>query len=159
MEEKSRTLLKEEMKELQRLGESLVKLPLERINIIEMPDELRDAVLHPTTIKKHEAKRRQMQYVGTLMRNVDVEPIRAYISNMDLGSKDASRALKKIEMWRDDLVNGKEGALECVLNELHGADRQHIRQLVRNAVKENEKGAPPKSSRALFRYLRELISE
>lgn len=159
MEEKSRTLLKEEMKELQRFGESLVKLPLERINKIEMPEELRDAILHARTLKKHEARRRQMQYVGTLMRNVDVDPIRSYIDNINLGSKDESRVFNKIETWRDDLVKGKEGAIECVLNELPGADRQHLRQLVRNAVKESEKGFSPKSSRALFRYLRELMTE
>lgn len=159
MEEKSRTRLKEEMQDLQRLGESIVKLPLDRINKIEMPEELRDAILLARTLKKHGAMRRQMQYVGTLMRNVDTEPIRCFIDNIKIGSKDESRTFNKLEKWRDDLVNGKDGVMDCVLNELPGVDRQHIRQLVRNAVKEKEKEQPPKASRALFRYLKELTSE
>jgi ribosome-associated protein len=159
MEEKSRTRLKEEMQDLQRLGESIVKLPLDRINKIEMPEELREAILLARTLKKHGAMRRQMQYVGTLMRNVDTEPIRSFIDNIKIGSKDESRTFNKLEKWRDDLVNGKAGVMDCVLNELPGVDRQHIRQLVRNAVKEKEKVQPPKASRALFRYLKELTSE
>jgi ribosome-associated protein len=159
MEEKSRTRLKEEMQDLQRLGESIVKLPLDRINKIEMPEELREAILLARTLKKHGAMRRQMQYVGTLMRNVDTEPIRSFIDNIKIGSKDESRTFNKLEKWRDDLVNGKAGVMDCVLNELPGVDRQHIRQLVRNAVKEKEKVRPPKASRALFRYLKELTSE
>jgi ribosome-associated protein len=159
MEEKSRTRLKEEMQDLQRLGESIVKLPLDRINKIEMPEELREAILLARTLKKHGAMRRQMQYVGTLMRNVDTEPIRSFIDNIKIGSKDESRTFNKLEKWRDDLVNGKAGIMDCVLNELPGVDRQHIRQLVRNAVKEKEKEQPPKASRALFRYLKELTSE
>ena len=131
MEEKSRTRLKEEMQDLLRLGESIVKLPLDRINKIEMPEELRDTILLARTLKKHGAMRRQMQYVGTLMRNVDTEPIRCFIDNIKLGSKYESRTFNKLEKWRDDLVNGKDGALDCVLNELPGVDRQHIKQLVK----------------------------
>ena len=56
-------------------------------------------------------------------------------------------------------MNGKDGVMDCVLNKLPGVDRQHIRQLVRNAVKEKDKEQPPKASRALFRYLKELTSE
>ena len=159
MEEKSRTRLKEEMQDLQRLGESIVKLPLDRINKIEMPEELRDAILLARTLKKHGAMRRQMQYVGTLMRCVNTEPIKYFIDNIKLGSKDESRAFNKLEKWRDDLVNGKEGVMDCVLNELPGVDRQHIRQLVRNAVKEKKKELSPKASRGLFKYLRELTAE
>ena len=124
-----------------------------------MPKELREAILFAKTLKKHGALRRQMQYVGTLMRNVDTKPIRSFLDNIMLGNKNASRAFKKLEKWRDDLVNGKEGVMDCVVNELPGVNRQHIRQLVRNAVKEKENQQPPKASRALFRYLRELMSE
>ncbi len=159
MEGKSRTRLKQEMHDLQRLGEDILKLSLDHINKIEMPEELREAILFARTLKKHGALRRQLQYVGTLMRNVDTEPIRRFIDNIKLGSKNESTAFNKLEKWRDDLVNGKEGVMDCVLNELPGVNRQHIRQLVRNAVKEKEKQQSPKASRALFRYLRELMSE
>jgi ribosome-associated protein len=159
MEEKSRTRLKEEMQDLQRLGESIVKLPLDRINKIEMPEELRDAILLARTLKKHGAMRRQMQYIGTLMRKIDTEPIRRFVDDINRGSKNESREFHKFEKLRDDLMNGREGAMEQVLEIYPGVDRQHLRQLVRNAVKEKEKEQPPKASRALFRYLKELTSE
>ncbi len=159
MEEKSRTQLKEEMRALQQLGEDVVHLPVDRINKIEMPEELREAVLLARTLKKHEARRRQMQYVGTLMRKIDSEPIKNFVDNINSGSKKEARAFHKLEKIRDDLLAGKEGAMSDVLNGFPGADRQHIRQLIRNAGKEKEKVLPPKSSRALFKYLKELTSE
>ncbi len=159
MEEKSRTRLKEEMKSLQLLGETIVKLPVDRINKIVMPDVLREAVLLAKTLTKHEARRRQMQYIGTLMRKIDAEPIRRFVDDINRGSKEESREFHKFEKLRDDLMNGRESAMEQVLEIYPGVDRQQLRQLVRNAVKEKEKEQPPKASRALFRYLRELTSE
>jgi ribosome-associated protein len=159
MEEKSRTRLKEDMKSLQLLGETIVKLPVDRINKIDMPDVLREAVLLARTLTKHEARRRQMQYIGTLMRKIDAEPIRRFVGDINRGSKNESRKFHKLEKLRDDLINGKEGAMEQVLEIYPGVDRQHLRQLVRNVVKEKEKEQPPKASRALFRYLKELTSE
>jgi len=147
------------MKALQQLGENLVKLPIDKINKIEMPEELRDAIFLAKTLKKHEAKRRQMHYIGTFMRKIDLEPIRAILDDINRGSKSESRALHKLEKWRNDLISGKEGAMGDVLNEFPGVDRQHIRQLIRNAGKEKEKDLPPKSSRALFKYLKEQISQ
>ena len=159
MEEKSRTQLKEDMKSLQLLGETIVKLPLERINKIDMPDVLREAVCLARTLTKHEARRRQMQYIGTLMRKIDAELISRFVDDINRGSKNESREFNKLEKLRDDLMNGREGAMEQVLEIYPGVDRQHLRQLVRNAVKEKEKEQSPKPSRALFRYLKELTSE
>ena len=159
MEEKSKTKLKEDMKALQQLGERLVKLPTDRINKIEMPEELREAILLARTLKKHEARRRQMQYIGTLMRKIDSEPIKCFVEDVNSGSKYEARAFHKLEKLREDLINGREGAMEQVLEKYPVVDRQHLRQLVRNALKEKEKEQPPKASRALFRYLKELSSE
>lgn len=147
------------MQSLQQLGESLVDLPVEKINRVEIPEILREAVLLARTLKKHGARRRQLQYIGTLMREVDAEPIRAFLENIDRGSKEETRAFQRLEKCRDELVDGSSGAADRVLAEFPGADRQHIRQLVRNAVREREKQQPPKSSRALFKYLKTLQSE
>jgi len=159
MEEKSRTQLKEDMKSLQQLGESIVRLPIERINKIDMPDVLRESILLAKTLIKHGARRRQMQYIGTLMRKIDAEPIRRFVDDMNLGSKKESRKLQKLEKLREDLIHGKDGVMDKLLGKYPGADRQHLRQLVRNAVKEKEKQQPPKASRVLFKYLKEVSSE
>ena len=100
-----------------------------------------------------------MQYIGTLMRAVDPEPIRRFVEEAGSNSKEQSIAFHKIEKWRDELIAGKNGVLDDVVREFPEADRQHIRQLVRNALKENEKEKTPRSSRALFKYLKEVSAE
>ena len=76
MEDKSKTQLKKEMHELQALGKQLVELPVERIKSIEIPEKLAEALLFAKTIKKHGALKRQLHYIGALMRDVDANPIR-----------------------------------------------------------------------------------
>jgi len=93
------------------------------------------------------------------MRKIDAEPIRCFIEDINSGSKMESRFFHKLGKWRDELLAGKEGVMDDILSEIPGADRQHLRQLIRNAAKEKEKDLPLKSSRALFKYLKELTSE
>ncbi len=157
MEQKSRTQNKKEAQALQKLGEQLVGLSPDQINKMIMSQELRDAVLFAKTIKKHGARRRQMQYIGTLMREIDPEPIRRAIEIIAQGKKRNVRAMQQIEKWRDGLVDGNDDLYEDILSRFPGAERQRLSRLVRNAQKEKEKNKPPKSSRALFRYLKELL--
>jgi len=159
MEEQSRTRRKQEMRRLQQMGEKLVQLPGEKISRVEMPEVLREAIHLAKTLKTHEARRRQMQYIGTLMRKVDVDPIRAFLQDLERGSRKAVHAFHRLEKLRDDLIADPAGAVDRVLAVFPDADRQHVCQLVRNAVREREKERPPKSSRALFKYLQGLQSE
>jgi len=87
IEQKSKSQLKREMSALQAMGERLVKLTANQIGAMEMPEDLREAVLFARTLKKHEALRRQMQYIGALMREVDPEPIRKALDNIGRGRR------------------------------------------------------------------------
>lgn len=157
---KSKSQLKREAHELQQLGEQLTKLSADRLQRIRMPEELREAVLFAKSIKSRGALRRQIQTIGSLMRDIDAEPIRNALEDIAGGSKRQAIHFQKLERWRDALINEGElpldESIEAIVEELPQADRQQLRRLALNARKERETSKPPKSSRALFRYLREL---
>ena len=151
----SKSQRKREMHELQDLGERLVQLSAERLAGLGLPDDLRRAVEEARRITKHEARRRQMQYIGRLMRGVDAAPIRETIAVLDGRSAAETASMHRLERLRVRLLHD-----ETVLTELArdhpGADLQHLGQLRRNALKEKEQGKAPRSFRELFRALRDL---
>lgn len=157
--EKSKSQVKREMHELLALGAEIVNLPKEQFAKIELPEDLLDAITEARRITQHGAHKRQLQYIGKLMRNVDADQIREQIDTLEGHSKQAAAALHHIERWRDDLLADGDAALERLLTEFPSADRQYLRQLLRNAKKELQENKPPKSSRGLFKYLRELLGE
>jgi ribosome-associated protein len=105
---------------------------------------------------RHGARRRQLQYVGVLMRKIDPTPIRIALENIRLGDHQKNLAFKKLERWRDALREGDPLLIEEILLACPSAERQRLHQLVRNARKEAEKGAPGRASRVLFQYLRQI---
>jgi ribosome-associated protein len=143
---------------LQTLGEQLVGLTPDQIDGLEISEELREAVLFTKKIKKGEALRRQIQYIGVLMRDVDPERIRSALDAIARGRDQDARLFQELEHWRDGLVEGKEGLLAEVLHRFPGADGKWMNQLVLNARRERDANKPPKSARTLFRYLRKLAS-
>jgi ribosome-associated protein len=153
---KSRTQKKNEARALQKLGEELVALSPEQLANIDMADELRKAVVDAVKIKSHGARRRQLQRIGKLMREIDSEPIQSALDNIRLGDHQKNLAFKKIEKWRDKLRQGNLVLIEEILNNCSDADRQRLTQLARNANKEYEAGKSVKSSRILFRYLKQV---
>jgi len=155
-EPKSKSQVKREMLALQSLGERLFDLPADRIKMIEMPPELRDALLFGKTIRKGEARRRQIQYIGALMREIDPGPIEKVLDSIQRGHFQNTEHFKELERWRDELVGGNEGSLEEIVSKFPAADRRTLRRLALNARKEREENRPPKASRALFRLLKEL---
>lgn len=155
-ERKSKSQVKREMLSLQSLGEQLVELSPDQIGKIEMSDDLREAVLFARKLKRGEALRRQMQHIGSLMREVDPDPIRRALDAVSRGQRVDAQLFRTIEQCRDGLLDGKDELLEDIMNRFPDADRQRLRQFVLHARKEQELNKPPKSSRALFRYLREL---
>jgi ribosome-associated protein len=156
MEKKSKSQVKREMLALQSLGEKLVDLTLEQINSMEMPQDLREAVLFARTLKKSETWRRQMQYIGTLMRDADPEPIRRALDGISRGRGHDAQLFRELEQWRSGLVDGNDDFLEKTVHRFPAADRKRLRSLALKARKEREENQPPKASRVLFRYLREL---
>jgi ribosome-associated protein len=159
MERKSKSQVKREMLGLQSLGEDLVELSPDQIARIDMPEDLREAVLFAGKLKRGEALRRQLQYIGSLMREIDPDPIHQAVENVKRGRRVDAQVFRTIEQWRDGLVGGDEVLFEEIMSRFAGADRQRLRQLVLHARKESELNKPPKSIRALFRYLRKLLDE
>lgn len=153
-ERPSKTQLKQAMHALQALGEALIALSTDQLGRLELPEELRDAVLEAKRLRSREALRRQMQYIGRLMRSVESEAIAAQLADLQ-GESDAAKArFHSLERWRARLLE-EDGALTEWLAAHPGADAQTLRQLVRTARQEQAQGKPPRASRALFRLLRE----
>ena len=151
--EKSRTRLKKEAAALQKMGQRLVGLSDEQLERMDLPAQLIDALRDVRPMKSHGARRRQMQYIGTLMRKVDAEPIEQALLEIEQGDYRQARTFHRIEAWRDRLVGGDDDLIDEIVDAFPEASRQRLGQLVRSARKEKEKNAPPKSARNLFRYL------
>lgn len=152
----SKTQRKQQMEALQTLGEELVALPADRVRKIDIPDELRDAVRDAQRMTRpDDARRRQMQYIGKLMRSVDIEPVRAALEQVRSTSAQETARLHRLEKLRSDLL-----ADEKVLGEIAArhpsADLQQLRSLRRAALKEQERMSPPRSYRAIFQMLKEI---
>jgi len=156
-EEKSKSQVKRDMHALQELGKELVNLPKEQFANIELPEALYDAIVEARHIHQHGALKRQLQYIGKRMRSVDADGIREQIDTLTGHSKQAVATLHHIERWRDRLLEDGDAALTGLVVAFSTADKQYLRQLMRNARKETLENKPPKSARALFKYLRELM--
>lgn len=154
----SKTRKKQAMQDLQELGEELVRLPESRLAKLSLPEGLRAAVMDCRRMTKHEALRRQLQYIGRLMRSVDPAPIQAQINQWRGQSSQATALMHKIERWRDRLI-AEEDTLTEFLRDVPGVDATEARQLIRNARREAAENRPPKSSRALFRLIRDALGE
>lgn len=153
----SKTQRKREMTALQALGAELVKLAPEQRARVELPDALRDAIAVLDRIASFEARRRQMQYIGRLMRSVDADAIRAAIGRATGDSKEAVALMHRCERWRDRLLDD-DGALTEFLAAYPQADAQRLRSTIRAARRERDAGGPPKHARALYRCLHEVLS-
>ncbi len=149
----SKTRRKKEMHALQALGTALVGLSPQQLERMDLPEALYEAVLEAQRIRSHEARRRQLQYIGRLMRSLDAEPIAARLAHVQ-GESDAAKAeFHAVERWRARLLED-DAALNDWLDAHPGCDVQMLRQLIRNARREAAEGKPPRASRALFRLLR-----
>ncbi len=157
-ERKSRTRAKLEVEALQRLGEQLINLSLEQIRTMEIPETLKKEVIFAKTITRHGAMRRQLQYIGSIMRTIDPETIETAIDRLSLARAVASSKFKAMEKIREDLMDGEASCLEAFLDSHPQADRQRLRQLVRNATQEIAAKKPPKAYRLLFKYIREIMA-
>ena len=151
----SKSQRKREMTALQGLGVELVGLSRDRLAKIEMPERLRDAILDAQRITKHEARRRQMQYIGKIMRDVDAAPLKEALDALKGVSDVANARQHRLEKLRTRLMED-EAVFGEVARGFPQADIQHLRQLRRNAIREAQQGRPPRAYRELFRELREL---
>lgn len=151
----SKTRRKKDMHALQALGESLVELNAAQLQNIELPEALRHAIEEAQQLRKHEARRRQMQYIGRLMRSVDPAPIQAYLDSLAGQSATATAALHRVERWRDRLIED-DAAFTEFANSYPHADLQPLRASVREARKEHATNRPPRHYRELFRLIKAI---
>jgi ribosome-associated protein len=154
-ERPSKSQKKREMAALQDMGAELVALGRDQLKKIDLPEDLRDAVRDAQRFTQHEARRRQLQYIGRLMRDLDPEPIRAALDEIKGVSTAAAARLHHLERLRTRLMEDDKVIGE-IAHAHPNADLQHLRQLRRNALKEQELSKPPRAYRELFRVLREL---
>ncbi len=153
----SKSQMKRDMLALQELGEKLIELSKDQLNQIELPEELRSAVAQAQSIKKHGAKRRQMQFIGRLMRNSDAVQIQQQLDNLTRHSALLINQLHKIEKWRDQLIENGDEALSKFLDEYPQADRQQLRSLVRSAIQERKADKPPKFYSKIFQFIKQYV--
>ena len=153
----SKTRRKKEMHALQQLGAQLIELNEQQLNELRLPEALLEAVQDARRLRgKHEALRRQLQYVGRVMRDIDPAPLRAALEQWRGQGRESTAQLHAIERWREDLL-ASEPALARFLDAHPKVDSQRLRSLIRNARREQAAALPPKSYRELFRLLRETI--
>jgi ribosome-associated protein len=152
----SKTLRKKNMHALQRLGEQLVALNPAQLEQLDLAEKLRDAVIEARKLKKNEARRRQMQYIGRLMREIDAAPIRQKLDSLQGPQKQHQAWLNLIERWRERLLQDEAGVGEFA-DFYPQADLQLLRILVGDAQRETLLSLPLKNYRELFRELCKLI--
>jgi ribosome-associated protein len=155
-ERPSKTRLKKESHDLQHLGEQLAALSDNQLAGLDLDEPVRDAVQMYKRTKSHEGRRRQMQYVGKLMRRIDTEQLREAVASLQLGHAKDSLALHEAERWRTELL-ASDDALTAWMEAHPAADAQQLRSLIRAARKDAAAAPEQRSGRAfreLFQYIK-----
>ena len=154
----SKTQRKRDMHALQALGEELITLPDSQLEQIPLPERLREAVLDARKMTKRGALHRQRQYIGRLMREIDAEPVREAVEIIRARERSQHMIFHQAERWRDRIIDAGDEAIEQLVQTYPDADRQRLRSMLLIARKESDGDRRPAAARALFRYVRDLIS-
>jgi ribosome-associated protein len=154
----SKTKQKKSAHDAQRVGEALCALNDTKLNAIQMPAELREAVVAARNMRQHGARRRQMQYIGALMRSVDVAALQTEIDSANAEGHEERRRFKQVELWRDELAAGDENRLAWLEETFPNLERERLRRLIDAVSRSNAETERRKAGKALFRYLRKLVS-
>ena len=156
----SKTQRKKEMLALQELGEKLTTLPANLLAKCQLPAELEQAIEEYKRIpEKRGARKRQLQYIGRVMRDIDPTPIQQVLDEQGQQAELAKRHFHRLETIRDQLIAGDQATLDEMIREYPDLEIQHLRQLIRQAGKEAANNKPPTAARKLFAYLRELTEK
>ena len=151
----NKTVLKREIKVLNQLGKELIEMPPSALKKVPLSVTMRTAVRDGQRFQRG-ALQRQLRRIASLMVHEDVEAIQLEISRQKQPSKQQTAELHQLEQWRDRLIGGDDKLLTELIDQFPVIDRQHIRQLVRNAGLEQKRNKPPKSYKLLFKYLSEI---
>jgi len=158
-EDKSKTRRKHESRARQALGTRLVGLSGDQLNRMDLPEILREAVAKAQVMKSREARRRQLQYIGAVMRRVDAVPIENALDQIDRRRDAVAAVFQSLERWRNALIEGGDGVTAQAASAFPDADIRELERLVRGAREERSRTAPPRAARELFRYLRRFARQ
>jgi len=153
----SKSQLKKEANEITDLGVEISQLPDSDIKSIPMSDSLFNAIMEYKRIKKHSALKRQRLYIGKLIRKDNWEEIAEHLRKLKEPLEQHNARFKEMEQWRDKMITEGDKVVNDFIGHYHQADRQKLRQLVKNTIKEKEKNDSPANARKLFKYIREII--
>ncbi len=158
-DKESRGQRKAEMLALQKIGESLMKLTNDQLAKIELPEDLLEAIQQAKSFKSNEAKRRQLQYIGKIMREIDPETIKQALKRIQYIHEKNTTEFHAAENWRAKLIASGDEALNAFLNEYPASDRQQLRQLIRKAQHDHNNNKNTGGEKALFKYVFEIIEK
>jgi ribosome-associated protein len=157
---KSKTQLKQEAEDIKQLGVALVEFSNAQLSEIPMNEELRDAIQLANRInKKKDGFRRQLQLIGKILRKCDLELIEDGINRLHAHHVKSNSKFHELEQLRDDIVTHGDSVIQTLLDKHPELDRQKLRQMQRQAIKQKEAEKPPKAARELFQYLKLHIAE
>lgn len=152
----SKTQRKNDCDDMQKLGEALITLKISELNELALPDELHRAIEEAHRIRQRGALKRHKQFIGKLMRHVDIQEIERKYDNFKHKDDLHNAHFKHLEKWRERIISEGDAVLNELITEFPQLDRQHLRQLIRKAEKEKSEEKPAAAYRQIFKYLREL---
>jgi len=155
----SKSQVKRECDALQKLGEQLLELKPSELEKIALPEKLSAAIAEGKRLQARGALKRQRQYIGKLMREVDAECIEKQLALIQHQHDFNIARGKQTERWRDRLLSGDNHVLGELIDAYPDIDRQHINQLVRQSKREHDAGKPPTSARKLYKYLHQVSEQ
>ncbi len=155
----NKTQLKKDIAVTHKLAEEIVSLSSTQLTELALPLDVYTAAKAAAGMSQRGARKRQLKFLTGLLRNNDLEEIEGKLAKIKSQSALAVKEHHLLERWRNRLLEEGDQALSSLLQEYPNADRQQLRQLLRNAKKETEMGKPPKSARLVYQYLKELFSE
>ena len=158
MEKLSRTQKKKAAQALQKMGEQLVLLSDAQFDALSLPQELLEAVAMARKITSHEARRRQLQYIGRLMREMDPAEVEQALEKITSGEEEKKRQFKLVERWRDELVAGDENRMTWLMKQYPAIDSMELKRLVIHAKGKQPGADTKKARRMLFRYLNRIVT-
>ncbi len=155
----SRSQIKREMKALQDMGEEITNLSNSQLASLELEGDLMEAIQQARIMKHKEARRRQLRFIGKLLRNSDHEAIKAKLEDFEKKHHQHIQMHHAAEAWRDRLIDEGPSVVTEFLNLYPTTDVQLLRQLIRGAAKERKEKKPPANARKLFRLVLEQVGE
>ena len=152
----SKTELKKDSKKIQALGRSIAEMSVDEIKKFNFPLNIKQAITEFKAIKSNSAKNRQTQYLGKLLRSIDLTEAYIVLEQLRTNSQKGIQLDHYIEKWRDRLISDKEAITEFI-SLYSSSENQSIRQLIQNSLKEKASNKTPKSYRQLFQAIKVII--